>query len=304
MFTDWFGRGGRVLHARVSVPHNRGDDFGPLWRDLGVLSRRLVTSPELGAVMAPDGWVRRAHVVLGDHGWHPHHHLMVLLPPADRVTDQTLRDLEMSWRGKLGEIKARAGRRSGLFARVVESVAEALYAWRSGAPPTASTWGQDPWWESGSDWGHGDDDDNGWGSTSVWDVASAALGGDRQAWRRWEELGLGLRGKRVVQPSRLVRDIAARYTPVVTAGFDGPPPKPVLLVATTLWERARWFDCCDAGLKLAREAGVPALASWWGDQLGHPVEIAAVGGVPALWLVGRQPAADDLIAFTEEGALP
>ena len=302
VFSDWFEGGGRALHVRVATPRDPCDPLAGLLRDLAVVSNRLVRAPVLRELVAPHGWVRRAHLVDNPNGWFPHHHFVCLVPPGDRVTSAKLLDLEASWKGRLGATKARAGRRAGLFARVVESVAEALYAWSSGAPGR----GRNEWdpghgfddhldvYDSGSEWDGGDE----WGSDSVWDIADRALAGDQRAWRRWEEAGLALRGKRVVQASQMMGEIAGSYAPEVAGGFEV-TPRPVLLVASSLWERARWYDVTDEGLRVGRVDGVAALARFWGDRLGHAVEVADRDGVPAMWLVGRQPAEGGTIAIID-----
>lgn len=298
LFGDWFAGGGRVLHVRTGVPHGLGDDLPGLLTRLGAANASLARSPELSGLIAPGGFVRRLHVTRTEvAGWNCHYHWLCLLPAADRVTEAGLDSLEAAWRQRLGQVKARAGRRGGFFAGVVESTAGALYAWSDGLKRRGGGW-----WETEDDFSdHLDvyEQGTGWGSSSTWDIADRAIVGDAAAYRQWEHLGLSLRGKRVTQATRTMGAIAARYVPEVPP-FDE-VPRPVLLVASSLWERARWHDCTDEGLRVGREQGVDALTRFWADRLGQGLERVEVEGVPALFLVGRQPVAGELIAITDEG---
>lgn len=292
-FDDWLSSGGQLVHIRLSVPHTSTDSLADLLAALKAAEAGLRRSSAWSGAGIVD-WVRVLHVRWSPvTGWHPHYHVVGLIPAGVTVDAEALQvSLSGAWRRRVysAGIRRAAGRR-GVFARVITSALQAMYAWG---------WAADD---------HDDDDDDdddryhpmadrdGGGrrvspSMSLSQVAQAGLAGDRHALAVWREAGRALKGVPVVRASRMLDRLWAAHE--AEAGTGAPAEveaeadqlgDPVVLVDARLWERARREGVTQLGLAVGRELGADAMARWWAQVLGVRVRVAAGAGPPRLMLV-------------------
>jgi hypothetical protein len=76
------GMGYRVAHVVLTVQHTRGDSLATLRRVLSDVWRRVVGHRRVKALWAGVAWYRSVEVTFGRHGWHPHLHLAIAVPPG------------------------------------------------------------------------------------------------------------------------------------------------------------------------------------------------------------------------------
>lgn len=296
-FGEWLEGGGRLAHLRLSVPHTLSDDLPELLDGLGAAARHFRKSSAWQELVIPGYWVTRLHVRWGEeHGWHPHLHGQVFLKPGASLDVDAL---QMSWRSAVGRLKGRAASKNGLFARITENLADALYAWgdsdevgrwepKHSFDDNSAVWDSGSEWEPGG-WGHEDDDEG--GSWSTWALAGSAIAGNRHHYRLWEHFCTSMHGRPVVSKGRLVDELWAKHGPTPGVLDAGQVPDPVLQVSSSLWEMARRRACTDVGLEVGRVDGLEALSGFWSREVGRRVVLArSGGGVPLMWVEGDQPA--------------
>jgi hypothetical protein len=76
------GMGYRVAHAVLTVQHTRGDSLATLRRLLSDVWRRVVSHRRVKRLWAGVAWYRSVEITYGRHGWHPHLHLAIAVPPG------------------------------------------------------------------------------------------------------------------------------------------------------------------------------------------------------------------------------
>jgi hypothetical protein len=76
------GMGYRIAHAVLTVQHTRGDSLATLRRVLSDVWRRVVSHRQVKKLWAGVAWYRSVEVTFGRHGWHPHLHLAIAVPPG------------------------------------------------------------------------------------------------------------------------------------------------------------------------------------------------------------------------------
>ena len=84
----WSARGGRVALVTVTVPHRWSEGLGEVLDGLSaVWSAALLGRPwrRLADRFGVLGWARVLEVADGSQGWHPHFHVLVLLPGSTSV---------------------------------------------------------------------------------------------------------------------------------------------------------------------------------------------------------------------------
>ena len=295
-FEDWVEGGGRLLHLRLSVPHAMGDKLADLMVALRDGFKGLRHSDEWKASGIVD-WVRVMHIRWSPkNGWHPHFHVTAFVRPGFEADWSARFDqLQAAWRDQLyRQGFSRASKRHGLFARFFASGMRALYAWDHRSDDDGEEPGYDPVhaqqldpdYEPHHDPNLDPDHDPDHGTWPLAQIATAALDGDQRAWRLWEEVGLALRGKPVVQASKMLNEVWKAHL----AANPEPEPEvvelePVMLVHSKLWERARRAGCTQMGLAVGFEHGPRGLAQFWATQLGVDVELVPSGqGPPVLVL--------------------
>jgi hypothetical protein len=106
----------RTVMATFTFRHWRGLPLRPLRRGLADAFRRLVQHREWRQreCLRNVSVVRSLEVTLGEHGWHPHLHVLLLLEA--RLNDEALASLEAMlarvWRGTVGRVMGAAYRPS------------------------------------------------------------------------------------------------------------------------------------------------------------------------------------------------
>jgi hypothetical protein len=89
------GMGYRVAHAVLTVQHTRGDSLATLRRVLSDVWRRVVGHRRVKKLWAGVAWYRSVEVTYGRHGWHPHLHLAIAVPPGR--DPWALKDIVQAW---------------------------------------------------------------------------------------------------------------------------------------------------------------------------------------------------------------
>jgi hypothetical protein len=74
--------GYRVAHAVFTVQHTRGDSLATLRRVLSDVWRRVVSHRRVKKAWSGVAWYRSVEITVGRHGWHPHLHLAIAVPPG------------------------------------------------------------------------------------------------------------------------------------------------------------------------------------------------------------------------------
>ena len=74
--------GYRIAHAVLTVQHTRGDSLATLRRVLSDVWRRVVGHRRVKKLWSGAAWYRSVEVTYGRHGWHPHLHLAIAVPPG------------------------------------------------------------------------------------------------------------------------------------------------------------------------------------------------------------------------------
>jgi hypothetical protein len=89
------GMGYRIAHVVLTVQHTRGDSLATLRRVLSDVWRRVVGHRRVKALWAGVAWYRSVEVTYGRHGWHPHLHLAIAVPPGRDPWE--LKDIVQAW---------------------------------------------------------------------------------------------------------------------------------------------------------------------------------------------------------------
>ncbi len=76
------GMGYRIAHVVLTVQHTRGDSLATLRRVLSEVWRRVVGHRRVKKLWAGVAWYRSVEITFGRHGWHPHLHLAIAVPPG------------------------------------------------------------------------------------------------------------------------------------------------------------------------------------------------------------------------------
>ncbi len=74
--------GYRIAHAVLTVQHTRGDSLATLRRVLSEVWRRVVGHRRVKRLWSGVAWYRSVEITYGRHGWHPHLHLAIAVPPG------------------------------------------------------------------------------------------------------------------------------------------------------------------------------------------------------------------------------
>ncbi len=75
-------QGYRIAHAVLTVQHTRGDSLATLRRVLSDVWRRVVGHRRVKKLWSGVAWYRSVEITFGRHGWHPHLHLAIAVPPG------------------------------------------------------------------------------------------------------------------------------------------------------------------------------------------------------------------------------
>jgi hypothetical protein len=74
--------GYRIAHVVLTVQHARGDSLATLRRVLSDVWRRVVGHRRVKKRWTGVAWYRSVEITYGRHGWHPHLHLAIAVPPG------------------------------------------------------------------------------------------------------------------------------------------------------------------------------------------------------------------------------
>lgn len=279
-FEDWLQGGGQLLHLTLSFSHGTTDDLDTMLADLKTGFERLRRSTawkRAGIV----NWVRVLHIRWSpEAGFHPHYHVTAFVRighPLDEAS--AAGELQAAWRDRIAKsIGRQVSRRHGMIAKIVGSAWGALYAWHWADPdderqPDAER--RDPSRDDlGPDYDprHLDEEEHR-RSWPLYRVAEAALDGDRQAWRAWEELCRAMKGVPVVRCSQMLTKVWKAHEAEQEPAEAPEVGEPVAIVHSTLWEKARRAGATEMALEVGRTLGIEAMADWWATRLGVHIRI-------------------------------
>lgn len=75
-------RGWRVAHAVLTIRHGADQSLEEVFRALSQAWRRMVSHRAVKKLLRGWDWHRSVEITYGQHGWHPHIHLLLLSPPG------------------------------------------------------------------------------------------------------------------------------------------------------------------------------------------------------------------------------
>jgi hypothetical protein len=178
-------QGGAVLHLTYTVRHDRHDDLANLVERFGRAYQRLTGHRTYRTLIRPTyqifGSVRALETTHGEHGWHPHYHVLLFL--SHPLTDAELARLEVELRA----LWVRAAALDGL------SMNEHGFKLRAGVGAGnayVAKWGmEDELTKSHIKRGRE-------GGSSPWDLLRAAGAGDGRSAHLWREYAGVFKGRR------------------------------------------------------------------------------------------------------------
>jgi Replication protein len=214
----WIADGMGAELLTLTVGHGMGDRLDEVWTVLAKAWSAVVQSKymrDLRSEVRFFGYVKATEVTYGEHGWHPHLHVILLFPDQLGKAEQTAFMAEVAeiWGGRvrgLGHkftsdamdmVQIRSGKDAEAVVDYVLDVTAANEVLRSDAKK-----------------GRGE-------SVSPWELLELAGTGDeryRAAWSEWE---VGSAGRRAVTFSRGAAVLLAvpEEDPEVSADEDAPP---------------------------------------------------------------------------------
>lgn len=184
--------GGSAWLVTLTARHARGDELRGLWNRLSGAWKRVTSGrawAELRAVGAPQ-FVRGADLTYGEGaGWHPHLHVLLLLPAAHGDGEVVAAWLLERWR-------------AALEAEGLEALPQGLDARRADSPEAAAAYAVKPAavYEAGAlalkrSKGEGS-------GRTPFELLQAAVAGDRRAVALWREYVAATKGVRQTTTSR------------------------------------------------------------------------------------------------------
>lgn len=222
------GNGGGVYHMLLTVPHSRKDKPLGLVADLLDSFRLLCSGKFRLSVLVPGyvGAVRALEVTHGDHGWHPHLHVLVFTaaPLDDQVLDVVQHKVWTKWEARvfkrMGKAPSRkafsfAGAIRGNFEekqlRVVEGEVEYVcpvtgYVTKFGADVELEEVLKRRRWGASDELTKGHLKTAGRGGRSPWQLLADYQGGDIHAGMLWKEFVAAFKGRAQLNWSRGLRE--------------------------------------------------------------------------------------------------
>ena len=138
----YMGLGFRVAHAVLTIRHTRGMPLGEVFRALSDAWRFMTKDRAFRPYWEGLGYAKGVEVTYGRHGWHPHIHLALVIPP-ERDPHALKEALWEAWSGAVLEVGWLPSDRAAYSYALVESdedvhevgryVAKASSGWGVGA---------------------------------------------------------------------------------------------------------------------------------------------------------------------------
>lgn len=288
--------GGQIVHLTLTLPHDLGQKLGPLLEILSGSASALKASKawtDLGLT----SWVQVLQVKWSlENGWHPHFHLILMLPAGELDVSALEEDVRSTWNNRVEKRAGRQPGRASTSARVMSSLQEALYPWRYG-PDDDNEFEDQFHPDNYRDWWPGEQDFHpqresefhvkqaARGSMSYWTLARVAAKGCAQAGALWDEFYRATKGRQLVSYSRDLRDAWKDHEQTT----EPPASEPVAFVESKLWNMVHFHGSgsqVEAGLSEGRWRGVEAMAQLWADVIGRELEVApSIDGLPFVRLL-------------------
>jgi hypothetical protein len=131
--------GFRIVHAVLTVRHTKGEALSDVFGALADAWRYMGKSRAFRLYWEGLGYARAVEITFGKHGWHPHIHLALVVPPERDV--YALREaLWEAWSGAVLEVGWAPSSRDAYFYDVVETATDIAEVARYVAKMT-SDWG-------------------------------------------------------------------------------------------------------------------------------------------------------------------
>lgn len=208
--------GGGVYHMLLTLPHTRRDEPGPLVALLLDTFRRLCSGKYRLSVLVPGflGFVRALEVTHGEHGWHPHLHVLVFTEKALDGDQLALVQHKVfsKWEAR---VQKTTGKTASRKAFSFDGAERGHYTIDS-AGDYVTKYGADRELDEivleRRRWGAADEltkahlKDEGRGGRSPWKLLADYQGGDVHAGMLWKEFVAGFKGRSQLQWSRGLRD--------------------------------------------------------------------------------------------------
>ena len=215
--TRHLGNGGAVYHMLLTVPHSRRDTPLGLLTDLLEAFRLLCSGKYRLSALVPGyvGLVRSLEVTHGEHGWHPHLHVLVFTaaPLDDQVLDLVQHKVWGKWEARvfkrMGKMPSRkaysfAGAIRGNFEeqhlRVVHEEVEHVcpvtgYVTKFGADREIEEIVKRRRWGAADELTKGHLKTAGRGGRSPWQLLADYQDGDVHAGMLWKEFAVAFKGR-------------------------------------------------------------------------------------------------------------
>jgi len=131
--------GFRIVHAVLTVRHTKGESLVDVFGALADAWRRMTKSRAFRPDWEGLGYARAVEITFGKHGWHPHIHLALVVPP-DRDVYELEETLWEAWSGAVLEVGWAPSDRNAYFYGIVETATDIAEVARYVAK-TTNSWG-------------------------------------------------------------------------------------------------------------------------------------------------------------------
>ncbi len=190
--------GGQIIMATFTLQHTVSDALGPLLDSLQDAMRGMRSGRRWMAIQEQHGVVgsvRGLEVTHGDHGFHPHQHVLFFVSPGVDVDvfTQQLRDRWMASAARLGRYA------SPLWGLHVTAASADVAAY-------VAKWGKEPKWTAAHELAKAGSKRGRSGSSSMLQLLEwYVVMGDVEAGTRWREYALAFKGKKQLVYSKGLR---------------------------------------------------------------------------------------------------
>jgi hypothetical protein len=131
--------GFRIVHAVLTVRHTRGEALADVFNALADAWRRMGKDRALRPHWSGLGYARAVEITFGKNGWHPHIHMVLVIPP-ERDVYELEEALWEAWSGAVLEVGWAPSDRQAYFYEIVETATDIVEVARYIAK-TTNSWG-------------------------------------------------------------------------------------------------------------------------------------------------------------------
>jgi hypothetical protein len=131
--------GFRIVHAVLTVRHTRGKALADVFNALADAWRRMGKDRAFRPHWSGLGYARAVEITFGKNGWHPHIHMVLVIPP-ERDVYELEEALWEAWSGAVLEVGWAPSDRQAYFYEIVETATDIAEVARYVAK-TTNSWG-------------------------------------------------------------------------------------------------------------------------------------------------------------------